>query len=688
MSKKYYSILTRYGETVLANTLGNQQKLSNLKMAVGDGAGNETTPTATQTALVNSRYSANITKCYQDPKDDKQAVIELQIPENVGGFYVRELGLLDENNKLIAVANTPESYKPLTNEGSGKVSVFRLILRISHLDNIELSIDASTVYLTALDKSDRVDLDSSETVGSSKAVKTAYDKAVEVSDTAFIYKKFTVTNISQLPELQDGIYQVIDDNATFPENYGTLIVKSSIKFKKENGKNQTVGNWKFYEFSSTEGKKFTGCTLNGGKFSGFVEVFTENSTQVVRTDKNNNCNSYISFSRGNSIIGDYNPAKIDQIWAIHPNCCIKKNGTDYGSLYGLAYRYSDTEMAKGHQAVWCIDGKPQVAFGNNLWVKNVADVQVKVKTPILEFSNGGVLKTYDNDWVHLSKKLYLTNKEAHSIYADGGVFAKKGVETDGYIESRGGISTKKSKSEFLNSWKYAIELLEGDSIIGLKGKNLGIGFNSNGNIQVIHKNGSYIAQFAENGDAIFHKIFTNKIHIENQSTDDRYVRTSDFKIAELTTENLNAITANGFYAQKSSANASQSLNYPTQEAGTLIVMPSAHIARQEYRTYASNKVFFRNSNSDGSWRAWKTLNTEVKILTGTAKSGTILPIPAGFTEDQCTFFVSHKGGSANGAVVRGFSCGLNGRRVGSGISVAGYNTSTDYGVNYIVIGVK
>ncbi|MDG6881058.1 Phage tail fibre repeat [Phocoenobacter uteri] len=179
MSKTYFSILTRKGAEMLAQTLGEQQLLTHLKMAVGDGNGQATIPSFEQTQLVNSRYSANITKCYQDPKDDKQVVFELQIPENIGGFYVRELGLLDKNNHLLAIANTPESYKPTTSEGSGKVSVFRLILKFGHLENVTLNVDSSTVYLTTLDKSDRVDLDSSDTVATSTAVKTVYDKANE-----------------------------------------------------------------------------------------------------------------------------------------------------------------------------------------------------------------------------------------------------------------------------------------------------------------------------------------------------------------------------------------------------------------------------------------------------------------------------------------------------------------------------
>ncbi|MDP8173689.1 phage tail protein [Pasteurella skyensis] len=471
--------------------------------------------------------------------------------------------------------------------------------------NIFNSESAFSNFIPNHKKSSSVTSDSEDTVATSEAVKIAYDKATGVENTAFLYKDKVVVSIAKMRKLEDGIYQVIASD--FPERYGTLIVTSHYDVKNLNGENTSTINWKSYDFFNTGNKRYIGSSVNGREFSGFAEVFTENSTQVMRTDKDNAINGHIIFkSKSKSICGVYDPQKIAQIWSMGIDYKVSGDGSNFGNLYGLAYKCSGTEMAKGHQAVWCNDGTPLVALGRNLWVKNVADVQGKVRTPILELSNGCIFKGYSDDWAHLNKKLYLTNKDKDSIWTDGGVFAKKGFRWDG------------------------------------------------------------------------------------QSLDERYIKTDSFKIQYLTTENLNNIITPGHYGQTSYNNISDGLNYPEKQAGTLIVSPSAweNGVMQKYVVWQSGNTYFRCIRGDGYVYEWKKINTEVKILTGTAKSGTILPIPAGFTEDQCTFFVSHKGGSADGAVVRGFSCGVDGRRVGSSISVASYNTSTDYGVNYIVIGVK
>ena len=42
------------------------------------------------------------------------------IPANVGGWWLREMGLYDEAGALIAVSNMAESCKPKLEEGSGR----------------------------------------------------------------------------------------------------------------------------------------------------------------------------------------------------------------------------------------------------------------------------------------------------------------------------------------------------------------------------------------------------------------------------------------------------------------------------------------------------------------------------------------------------------------------------------------
>lgn len=73
---------------------------------------------------------------------------ELVIPPEVGGFWMRELGLYDDAGTLIAVANMAESYKPTLAEGSGRSQTCRMVIIVSSVASVELTIDTTTVMAT------------------------------------------------------------------------------------------------------------------------------------------------------------------------------------------------------------------------------------------------------------------------------------------------------------------------------------------------------------------------------------------------------------------------------------------------------------------------------------------------------------------------------------------------------------
>ena len=145
---QYFSILTEYGTQAFAKALANNQPLKLAQFAVGDGNGQAVTPTANRTALARETYRANVSAVSLDPRNNKQVIVELTIPENIGGFYIREMGVFDNQNKLIAYANSPESYKPTEDSGSGKVQVLRMILKIASSNAVTLSIDNSVIFVT------------------------------------------------------------------------------------------------------------------------------------------------------------------------------------------------------------------------------------------------------------------------------------------------------------------------------------------------------------------------------------------------------------------------------------------------------------------------------------------------------------------------------------------------------------
>ncbi|NPR57195.1 phage tail protein [Escherichia coli] len=148
MSTKFYTLLTDIGAAKLVSAAALGVPLKITHMAVGDGGGTLPTPDAKQSALVNEKRRAALNMLYIDPQNSSQIIAEQVIPENEGGWWIREVGLFDESGTLIAVGNCPESYKPQLAEGSGRTQTVRMVLITSSTDNITLKIDPAVVLAT------------------------------------------------------------------------------------------------------------------------------------------------------------------------------------------------------------------------------------------------------------------------------------------------------------------------------------------------------------------------------------------------------------------------------------------------------------------------------------------------------------------------------------------------------------
>ncbi|EML1074807.1 phage tail protein [Escherichia coli] len=149
MSTKFKTVITTAGAAKLAAaTVPGGKKVNLSAMAVGDGNGKLPVPDAGQTKLVHEVWRHALNKVSVDNKNKNYIVAELVVPPEVGGFWMRELGLYDDAGTLIAVSNMAESYKPELAEGSGRAQTCRMVIIISNVASVELTIDASTVMAT------------------------------------------------------------------------------------------------------------------------------------------------------------------------------------------------------------------------------------------------------------------------------------------------------------------------------------------------------------------------------------------------------------------------------------------------------------------------------------------------------------------------------------------------------------
>lgn len=148
MKTKYYAILTHQGAAKLANAAMSGNKLNLTQMAVGDANGGIPTPDPTQTRLINQQRIAPLNLLSVTPDQPNQIIAEQIIPENEGGYWIREIGLYDDAGVLIAIANCPETYKPLLQEGGGRTQTVRMVLSVTSTDAVTLKTDPSVVLAT------------------------------------------------------------------------------------------------------------------------------------------------------------------------------------------------------------------------------------------------------------------------------------------------------------------------------------------------------------------------------------------------------------------------------------------------------------------------------------------------------------------------------------------------------------
>ena len=148
MDNEFYTLLTNKGMAKIAAALAEKKQLHLQKMAVGDGGGQYYEPAVNQTKLRREVWRGEMNTLTVAPNNPNWLIAEVVLPENIGGWYVREVGVFDTDGDLIAIGKFPESYKPLLPGGSGKQVCIRLIMEVSNTTAVTLTVDPSVVLAT------------------------------------------------------------------------------------------------------------------------------------------------------------------------------------------------------------------------------------------------------------------------------------------------------------------------------------------------------------------------------------------------------------------------------------------------------------------------------------------------------------------------------------------------------------
>lgn len=151
MAEQFYTLLTQVGKAKIANANVIGNKINFVKLKVGDGGGTYYNPTEIQTDIKNKVWEGNINSISVDENNLNWIVIETILPGSVGGFFIREAGIFDDEDNLIAIGKYPETYKPIASEGSSKDLIIRIILEVSNSDTVTLKIDPAVMIATKTD---------------------------------------------------------------------------------------------------------------------------------------------------------------------------------------------------------------------------------------------------------------------------------------------------------------------------------------------------------------------------------------------------------------------------------------------------------------------------------------------------------------------------------------------------------
>jgi|GEM_PF-685107 len=157
----FHTLLTSLGAANLINGQVFGVSVPITHIAVGDGGGAHVTPTENVTGLVNEVFRVPVTSISQDTDNPSWLIVESVLPANVGGWTIREAGLIGglnmqniqetQNNpgkNLLSYSNFPETYKPHLSEGAAKDISIRMILQVSNASLVELKVDPSVVVAT------------------------------------------------------------------------------------------------------------------------------------------------------------------------------------------------------------------------------------------------------------------------------------------------------------------------------------------------------------------------------------------------------------------------------------------------------------------------------------------------------------------------------------------------------------
>jgi len=157
MANEYYTLVTNAGRALEVQAKASNVPVKLTQMAVGDGGvnGENFAPSGTQTTLAGERWRGNLNTLSVHPDNPTWLVAEAVLPDDVGGWWIREVGLFSDTGVLYAIAKYPPTFKPVLADGANKMLYLRMIFEVTNTASVTLQVDPSIVLATRAHVDDR-----------------------------------------------------------------------------------------------------------------------------------------------------------------------------------------------------------------------------------------------------------------------------------------------------------------------------------------------------------------------------------------------------------------------------------------------------------------------------------------------------------------------------------------------------
>lgn len=242
---EFYSIWTNVGKAKLANKIALNQKLLITQMALGDGGkdddGGAYQPSEAQEALKRERYRGDVAYIEIDADNENWINTVMTIPPEVGGFYICEAGLFDEDGDMVAIASIPISYKPVLDEGASKDITIKITTIVSNTEYVTLKVNPLTIIATIEDlnavRTDVKDYTDAQISSLDKRIYKHYTAFAQINstytnDTPFrdVLAAMTVPSILRTPVTANAIDYPADgllEVAKYAENTAKCLLQTN-----------------------------------------------------------------------------------------------------------------------------------------------------------------------------------------------------------------------------------------------------------------------------------------------------------------------------------------------------------------------------------------------------------------------------------------------------------------------------